>query len=128
MVIDVNFIDVPAVARAPDGVRHLGVPVLVGSNACSHARALQPGALKGIVYYEPTPRQLVVIYRWWFGNSLTKNAFRGTFRTIGLRDLTWINPSGVTGRADRKRLDMLGTVEELRRVLNVPGNYSQERL
>lgn len=84
---------------------------------------------KGIVYDEPKPGRPFVnklprlggvtlitvmstpapIYRWWFGNPLTKIAFRGTFRKIGVRNLIWINHSGVADRSDRQRLDLLRT-------------------
>lgn len=87
---------------------------------------------KGIVYDEPKPGRPFVnklprlagvtlitvmstpapIYRWWFGNPLTKIAFRGTFRKIGVRNLTWINHGGVADRSDRQRLGMLRTIEE----------------
>lgn len=87
---------------------------------------------KGIVYDEPKPGRPFVnnlprlagvtlitvmstpepLYRWWFGNPLTKIAFRGTFRKIGVRNLRWINHSGVADRTERKRLDMLRAVEE----------------
>lgn len=52
------------------------------------------------------------IYRWWFGNPLTKIAFRGTFRKIGVRNLTGINYSGVADRSDRQRRDTLRAIEE----------------
>lgn len=87
---------------------------------------------KGVVYDEPKPGRPFVsklpqlsgvtlltvmstpklIYRWWFGNPLTKIMFRGTFRKIGIRNLTWISYSGVADRSDQQRIDILHTVEE----------------
>ena len=87
---------------------------------------------KAIVYDEPKPGRPFVnklsrlagvtlitvmsapspIYRRWFGNPLTKIAFRGTFRKIGVRNLTWINHISVADRSDRQRLDVLRSIEE----------------
>lgn len=87
---------------------------------------------KGIVYDEPAPGRPFVsklprlggvtlitvmstpgpIYRWWFGNPLTKIVFRGTFRKIGVHRLRWLNYTGVAERSDRQRLGMLRDIED----------------
>lgn len=87
---------------------------------------------KGIVYDEPRPGRPFVsrmprlsgvtlltvmstpepIYRLVLGNPLTKIAFRGTFRKIGVRGLAWRNHSGVAAWSDERRADALGAVEQ----------------
>lgn len=87
---------------------------------------------KGVVYDEPKPGRPFVdnltrlrgvtlitvmstpapIYRWWFGNPLTKILFRGTFRKIGVKNLTWLNHTSVAERSASHRSAMLRRVEE----------------
>ncbi|WP_334151099.1 NAD(P)H-dependent oxidoreductase [Microbacterium sp.] len=87
---------------------------------------------KGIVYEEPRPMRPFVnkltrlrgvtvvsvmstpplIYRWWFGNPLTKIAFRGTFRKIGVGNLRWVNISGVADQPMQRRERTLHAIEE----------------
>ncbi|MGG4207015.1 NAD(P)H-dependent oxidoreductase [Paenibacillus jamilae] len=70
---------------------------------------------KGIVYSEPKPGSLfkcllpnlkgaslltvmatpTFIYRWLFGNPITKMVFRGTFRKMGINSLKWYSYSGM---------------------------------
>lgn len=86
---------------------------------------------KGLVYDEPRPGRPFVsllpalsgvtlltvmstpepIYRAWFGNPLTKIAFRGTFRKIGVSNLRWVNHSGVAGHSPARRQAALRATE-----------------
>lgn len=87
---------------------------------------------KGIVYEEPRPMRPFVnrltalhgvtvlsvmstpalLYRWWFGNPLTKIIFRGTFRKMGVRNLRWMNVSGVADNPLERRQRTLRSIEE----------------
>lgn len=50
-------------------------------------------------------------YRIVFGNPLMKSLFRGTFRKIGLRNLTWINHANPAGATSERRRLMLQRIE-----------------
>jgi NAD(P)H dehydrogenase (quinone) len=47
------------------------------------------------------------LYRWLFGNPITKIIFRGTFRKIGVRNLEWMNFSNPTGKTPAQRTKIL---------------------
>jgi len=47
------------------------------------------------------------LYRWLFGNPLTKIFFRGTFRKIGVKNLRWINFSNPAGKTRSAREKLL---------------------
>ncbi|MGJ7499387.1 NAD(P)H-dependent oxidoreductase [Variovorax sp. ZT5P49] len=47
------------------------------------------------------------LYRWLFGNPITKIFFRGTFRKIGVKNLRWMNFSNPAGKTPARREDML---------------------
>jgi hypothetical protein len=47
------------------------------------------------------------LYRWLFGNPLTKIFFRGTFRKIGVNNLRWINFSNPAGKTRSAREKLL---------------------
>lgn len=88
---------------------------------------------KEIVYSEPTPGRpfkcllphlkgvslLTVmatptyIYRWLFGNPITKMVFRGTFRKMGIHSLKWYNYSGMEKRTLAQRQTRLEKTEKL---------------
>jgi NAD(P)H dehydrogenase (quinone) len=82
---------------------------------------------KGIVYSQPKPGGLFqnglknlngvtlmtvmatpdILYRWIFGNPITKILFRGTFRKIGVKNLKWMNFSNVEGKSSAQRAKIL---------------------
>ncbi|SEJ25260.1 NAD(P)H-dependent oxidoreductase [Demequina mangrovi] len=86
---------------------------------------------KGIVYSEPKKGRPFVnhldrlqgvtaltvmstpqwIYRTVFGSPLTKMMFRGTFRKMGVKNLTWINESDPAGRTLEQRRASLAGIE-----------------
>lgn len=88
---------------------------------------------KGIVYSEPKPGRLfkcllprlkgaslltvmatpTYIYRWLFGNPITKMMFRGTFRKMGINSLKWYNYSGMEKRTLEQRQLYLMETEKL---------------
>jgi putative NADPH-quinone reductase len=47
------------------------------------------------------------LYRWLFGNPITKIIFRGTFRKIGVRNLEWMNFSNPAGKTSAQRINIL---------------------
>jgi putative NADPH-quinone reductase len=47
------------------------------------------------------------LYRWLFGNPITKIIFRGTFRKIGVRNLEWMNFSNPAGKTSAQRIKIL---------------------
>lgn len=51
------------------------------------------------------------IYRWLFGNPITKILFRGTFRKIGVKRLRWLNYTNPSSKSLEKRQDMLQGIE-----------------
>jgi putative NADPH-quinone reductase len=53
-----------------------------------------------------------VLYRVVFGNPLAKAVFRGTFRKIGIRNLTWRNHSDPAGKTLARRELWLAATEE----------------
>jgi putative NADPH-quinone reductase len=55
-----------------------------------------------------TPRFL---YRWLFGNPITKIIFRGTFRKIGVKNLQWMNFSNPAGKTAAQRKMILEKTE-----------------
>ncbi|MGG7465764.1 NAD(P)H-dependent oxidoreductase [Plantibacter sp. YIM 135347] len=87
---------------------------------------------KGIVYSESKPGRPFVngvknlqgvtlmtlmttpdlIYRWLFGNPITKILFRGTFRKIGVRRLRWLNFTNPSSRTLHERQRILQGVED----------------
>jgi len=48
-----------------------------------------------------------ILYRWIFGNPITKILFRGTFRKIGVKNLKWLNFANVEGKSPEKRAKIL---------------------
>src|SRR5262249_30762783 len=50
-------------------------------------------------------------YRWWFRDPLTKIMFKGTFAKIGVRNLTWLNFAGITGKTAEQRDRILRDTE-----------------
>ncbi|MBW7454990.1 NAD(P)H-dependent oxidoreductase [Paenibacillus sepulcri] len=52
------------------------------------------------------------IYRWLFGNPVTKILFRGTFRKIGIRKLRWFNYTGMKNRSPETRRQYLIKTEQ----------------
>ena len=88
---------------------------------------------KGIVYSEPKPGRpfkcllprlkgvtlLTVMstptfmYRWFFGNPITKIVFRGTFRKMGIHSLKWYNYSGMAKLTLRQRQKHLSKTERI---------------
>lgn len=86
---------------------------------------------KGVVYIEPDRPGLFIngipnikgvtllttmstpafLYRWLIGNPLLKIMFRGTFRKIGVKNLTWINAVDPAGRTLEARERDLATIE-----------------
>lgn len=51
------------------------------------------------------------VYRWWFGDPVTKIMFRGTFGKIGVRNLRWHNYANVSAASDRRRAALLAATE-----------------
>ncbi len=47
------------------------------------------------------------LYRWLFGNPITKIVFRGTFRKIGVKNLRWMNFSNPAGKTLERRQQIL---------------------
>jgi len=52
-----------------------------------------------------------VLYRLAFGSAISRIVLRGTFRKIGVRNLTWLNHAGVERKAAAKRQKLLDAVE-----------------
>ncbi|ACT00415.1 NAD(P)H-dependent oxidoreductase [Paenibacillus sp. JDR-2] len=48
-----------------------------------------------------------VVYKWIFGNPITKILFRGTFRKMGIHKLKWYNYAGMEHRGMEKRRQIL---------------------
>ena len=89
--------------------------------------------VKGILFYEPKPGRPFVsllpnikgvslltvmstpnfVYKWIFGNPITKILFRGTFRKMGIHKLKWYNYSGMEHRSLEKRQHCLLKTERL---------------
>jgi len=87
---------------------------------------------KGIVYSESKPGRPFVnglknlrgvtlmtvmttpdlVYRWLFGNPITKIVFRGTFRKIGVRRLRWLNITNPSSKTLQQRQRILQRVED----------------
>lgn len=88
---------------------------------------------KGIVYEETKPGRPFIcllpnikgvslltvmntpdfIYRWIFGNPVTKILFRGTFRKMGIRkNLHWYNYTGMEKRSLKARVQYLEKTEQ----------------
>lgn len=83
--------------------------------------------IKGVAYHQPNPggpmkpaltklKQTTMItvmatptlvYRVLFGNPIVKAVFRGTFRKIGIRHLTWRNYANLAKRTPEQRASML---------------------
>ena len=83
--------------------------------------------LKGAAYDQPKPNGLMkrrltrldsvtlitvmstpgALYRLVFGSPVTKAVFRGTFRKIGIRHLTWLNHANPAARSPQQRADIL---------------------
>ncbi|OKP92776.1 NAD(P)H-dependent oxidoreductase [Paenibacillus sp. P32E] len=88
--------------------------------------------VKGTIYHEPKPGRpfshllpkltgvslLTVmstpdtIYRWFFGNPVTKVLFRGTFRKMGIHKLRWYNYTGMERRSPQAREHYLQKTEQ----------------
>ncbi|WP_310831441.1 NAD(P)H-dependent oxidoreductase [Paenibacillus pedocola] len=87
---------------------------------------------KGVLYNEPKPGRPFVhclpnlqgvslltvmstpdkIYRWYFGNPVTKILFRGTFRKMGFHKLRWYNYTGMERRSPEQRSQFLAKTEQ----------------
>ncbi len=52
------------------------------------------------------------VYRWWFGDPLTKILFKGSFGKIGVKNLRWTNYARVTEISAEKRQLLLDQTEE----------------
>ncbi|AIQ61551.1 NAD(P)H-dependent oxidoreductase [Paenibacillus borealis] len=53
------------------------------------------------------------VYRWIFGNPVTKILFRGTFRKMGIRkNLRWYNYTGMSDRSLEERVRYLEKTEQ----------------
>ncbi|AIQ56538.1 NAD(P)H-dependent oxidoreductase [Paenibacillus borealis] len=88
--------------------------------------------VKGIIYEEPKKSRPFVnqlkklkgvslltvmatpgfLYRWIFGNPITKILFRGTFRKMGFHKLKWYNYAGMDGRTLQVRTKALEKTEK----------------
>lgn len=88
--------------------------------------------VKGTIYDEPKPGHPFVhmlpnnkgvslltvmstpdfIYRWVFGNPITKMLFRGTFRKMGIHKLRWYNYTGMSRRSLEQRVLYLKKTEQ----------------
>jgi hypothetical protein len=53
-----------------------------------------------------------LLYRWLFGSPVTKIMFRGTFRKIGVRKLTWLNYVSPASKTLQERRDQLTTLKQ----------------
>ncbi|WP_245992072.1 hypothetical protein [Mycetocola lacteus] len=53
-----------------------------------------------------------LVYRWLFGNPITKILFRGTFRKIGVKNLRWLNHTNPAGKTPEQRERILQHTEE----------------
>ncbi|GLX66538.1 NAD(P)H-dependent oxidoreductase [Paenibacillus glycanilyticus] len=53
------------------------------------------------------------VYRWIFGNPITKILFRGTFRKMGIHKLKWYNYAGMEHRTLEKRQQHLLKTERI---------------
>ena len=53
------------------------------------------------------------VYKWIFGNPITKILFRGTFRKLGIHHLKWHNYTGMENRSLEKRQQLLRKTERL---------------
>lgn len=89
--------------------------------------------VKGILFDEPKPGRPFVsllpkikgvslltvmstpnfVYKWIFGNPITKILFRGTFRKMGIRNLKWHNYTGMEDRSLEKRQQYLSKTERM---------------
>lgn len=87
--------------------------------------------LKGVAYDQPKPGGRMnplltsltgvtlmtvmstpeILYRVVFGNPITKAVFRGTFRKIGVRNLTWRNHADVSAKTPQQRQALLDSTE-----------------
>ena len=97
---------------------------------------------KGVAYDQPTPNGLMKpllgktlqgvtlmtvmatpapIYRLVFGNPITKAVFRGTFRKIGVRRLTWSNYSNLDSKSQSYRESVLTRTEQTFATLGTHG-------
>lgn len=54
-----------------------------------------------------------LVYKWIFGNPITKILFRGTFRKIGIRNLKWHNFTGMEDHSLAQRQRYLVKTERL---------------
>ncbi|WAC57295.1 NAD(P)H-dependent oxidoreductase [Gordonia sp. SL306] len=52
------------------------------------------------------------VYRWWFGDPVTKIMFRGTFGKIGVKNLRWHNYANVTAAGNERRAALLTSTEQ----------------
>lgn len=52
------------------------------------------------------------LYRWLFGNPITKILFRGTFRKIGVKNLRWLNFTDPASKTLAAHPRILARVEE----------------
>jgi len=53
------------------------------------------------------------VYKWIFGNPITKILFRGTFRKMGIHNLKWYNYTGLEDRSLEKRQQYLSKTERI---------------
>lgn len=88
--------------------------------------------VKGVAYHQPKPGGMMkraleklngvtvisvmatpeAAYRMILGSPLIKMLFRGTFRQIGIKNLTWLNHSNPMAKTPEQRAEMLNRVEE----------------
>lgn len=89
--------------------------------------------VKGVLFTEPKPGRPFVsllpnikgvslltvmstphfLYKWVFGNPITKILFRGTFRKMGIHKLKWYNYTGMEKRSLEQRQQYLLKTEKL---------------
>jgi len=77
-----------------------------GLRPMTHRTALT-GVTLVTVMSTPTPA-----YRAVFGNPVVKIVFRGTFRKMGVRNLTWLNHGGLDRKTPQHRRRALTRVEQ----------------
>jgi len=96
---------------------------------------------KGVAYDQPQPNGLMKpllakkltgvtlmtvmatpgpIYRLVFGNPIIKAVFRGTFRKIGVRHLTWSNHSNLASKTQAQREAILARTEQTFATMSMP--------
>lgn len=130
-VVDAQVADYQARLRAADHAVFV-FPIWWESMPASTKGFLDKVMTKGIVYSESKPGRPFVnglknlrgvtlmtvmttpdlVYRWLFGNPITKILFRGTFRKIGVKNLRWLNHTNPAGKTLEQRERILQRIEE----------------